>query len=83
MCGERALDRSINNHLLFKALAPVHVISSVGVIYRSDNDKAEVSACLHGGNVPDRGLALGIDVLDTAKKGGCKASNTFHVSVIL
>ena len=61
----------------------LHLISSVGVIYRSDNDKAEVSSCLHGGNVLDRGLALGIDVLDTAKKGGCKASNTFHVCIIL
>ena len=70
MCGGRALDRSINNQLLFKALPPAHAISSVGVIKGVTTircSEAEISAGLHGGNVLERGLALGIDVLDTAK----------------
>ena len=70
MCGGRALDRSINNQLFFKALAPAHAISSVGVIKGVTTircSEAEVSASLHGGNVLERGLVLGIDVLTTAK----------------
>ena len=57
-------------NFFFKALAPAHAISSVGVIKGVTTIrccKAEVSASLHGGNVLERGLALGIDVLGTAK----------------
>ena len=70
MCGGRALDRGINNQLFFKALPPAHAITSVGVIKGVTTircGKAEVSACLHGGDVLERGLVLGIDVLTTAK----------------
>ena len=57
-------------NFFFKALAPAHAISSVGIIKGVTTircGEAEVSACLHSWNVLERGLVLGIDVLDTAK----------------
>ena len=65
----------------FKALPPAHAISSVGVIKGVTTircSEAEVSAGLHGGNVLEKGLVLGIVLMYWIRQKKGAARHPIH-----